>query len=315
MGLGFLSALFNNKPNETMKTYRTALRLFVALLAVVSLARCGGPAEPVATIEQVDLDLTIVLDLSDRISNRKHPHRASKDIEIIRETLDVFAAEVQRKLFIGSNDRIRVVLAPQTSNPDAYPWLDHLTIDVRPLPLHERRDRLPVLQENFRTTLDILYSEASRSERFVGADIWQFFADTDDFKVDTLSVAGRRRRFVVLVLGDGYQINEDNLRQQSNRYTYNSNSNMRAYRNRADWERLIDGHDFGFIPAKKDLRHVEVLMMGIDPSPVALNEYNIIKKLWTKWFVEMGVQRFEIHKTNESSKAEREIVRRFLTGR
>ena len=56
-------------------------------------------------------------------------------------------------------------------------------------------------------------------------------------------------------------------------------------------------------------------MMGIDPSPVALNEFDIIKKLWSTWFAEMGVQRFEFHKTNQSTKAEREIIRRFLTGR
>ena len=296
-----------------MKKFRLALAGILFSCAVLQQVGCSDPSEPVDTFAgQIDLDLTIVLDLSDRISKKKHPYRASKDAAIIQECLDFFVEEVRRKLFIGSNDKIQVVLAPQSSNPDVYSWIDSLRIDMSTLSPYERRIQLPALQESFLAALDTLYTKASAADQFVGSDIQRFFAE--DLQAEADSISGHNVRTIVVILGDGYHINEDNLRRQGSRYTYNNAQNMKPYRNRQDWEQLFDERDFGFISVQQNLEHVEVLLMGVDPSPVALNEYAIINKIWSKWFTEMGIQRFEIHKTNESTKAERETVRRFLAG-
>ena len=256
------------------------------------------------------LNILVLLDLSDRIDAEKHPGQAQRDVAAIGEAWNLFQMVLKQKRYRRSCDQLRIDVAPQQDSPDVTRFLDSLSVSDRQsmVPV-QRRKALEAKHATFMQALEALYETASNTDSYAGADIWRYVKD--ELEMYPQDSRGRTVRNIVIVLTDGYQYSASKHRVR-NRFTYNVGAAMQPFRNNEDWQNHFDNQDYGFIHAAKDMSHVEVLIMGVTPRPEALNELDIIKKYWEKWFSEMGVMHIEIYSASASLETERERVRRFF---
>ena len=106
-------------------------------------------------------------------------------------------------------------------------------------------------------------------------------------------------RNVLIILTDGYMYHENSKDTIKNRSAYIERNylNRVGLRNNSNWEVKFEEEDFGFITKRDNLNKLEILVLEISPSENHLNDEDIIKKYWEKWFKEMNVKRFSIHTT------------------
>ena len=289
------------------------------LVVLISLGLLGGlfyaltfSESPTTEGDRAErLNITVVVDLSNRIDPDRHPGQVARDKAALESVLAAFREEVKRKLFIASHDRLSVGLAPQKGNPAAFGYLDSLSIDMGETPLDERRRSFDASASTFRRYLDTLYADAADLKRYWGADLWRYFAG---LQVDTVTASGAPIRNVMVVLSDGYLIAEDNMYREGCRTNYLNDSILEQFREKPNWERKFKRQDCGFIPAQRDLGNLEVLIIGLRPRSY-FNEAAILRTYWAKWMQEMGVQRIAIHPSCKSPKDCRSLVRGFMEGR
>jgi len=291
-------------------------RLLIVLTALIVLgglfyALVGSvPIRPEEDTQIERLNVTVAVDLSNRIDPDSRPNQAVRDKAVVNAMLDVFHQTVKRKLFIASNDRLSVELIPQKGNPRAFGYLDRLSINMASVPVDQRRQSLDPLTADFRAYLDTLYAEATRIERYWGADLHRYF---EQLRVDTAASSGAAVRNVLIVLTDGYVIAEDNMYRENCRTNYLNADVLDQFREQPGWEEEFETRDCGLIPARRDLGNLEVLVIGLRPRS-HFNEGAILRRYWRKWMREMNVQRFAIHPSCTSPDDCRRLVRGFMNG-
>ena len=248
------------------------------------------------------------LDLSDRILA---PHQVEKDKAIIAAVVDIFLEEVRRKYYINSKDRLQVIPFRQKNNPDAFRYRDYLSIDVADIPLAERVDALPALRDTLFAYVDTLYAQALCSDRFYGADIWEYF--NEDFHATPVTAIGDSVTTVAIVLTDAYIVAEDRLITRGRKANYIPTAVLRALRSDPDWEKTFEEGGYGLLPLSQDFHgaNVAVLVLEVSPRPY-FNELAILTKYWTSWLKPAGIRSVELYKTNASARATREAIRRHL---
>lgn len=293
------------------------MRHLIAVLAFVGvlggffyLLSQGPPEDPPGKKDPPaeQLHLTVAVDLSDRIDPDKHPLQVSQDIAAVTAALEVFRTTVEEKLYIGSQDRFAVEVAPQKGNPRTFHYLDRLSMDMKEIPINRRRQVFDSLAGDVRAYLDTLYDEATRLERYWGADLWQYFAE---HRVDTVSTTGVPVRNVLIILTDGYLIAENNLHREGCRSNYLNSELLDRFREKPGWKKEFEEQDCGFLPVGQSLEGLEVLVIGLKPRSY-FNEAAIIRAFWSKWMEEMRVDRFAMYPSCESPAQCKTRVERFL---
>ena len=264
---------------------------------------------------KIQYNFIILLDLSDRLTKntpQENTLQVEKDKEIIRNLLSIFVGEVKAKLYINSQDSIKIAVAPQPTgySPLLFSISKELEIDMRELRIRDRRTKLDQYISNFSQNIDRLYDVSSQEKKLIGADIWTFFRD--NLKTFMSKPGREETRNILIILTDGYiDFNKDVLRNrpsQGKRYSY---MRVADFRNDKDWEKKLDG-DYGLIPINEDFSSLEVLVLGIAPRFPNPNEYKIIEKHWTKWFDKMKIRHSELHKSEDLQKQTENIIEAFL---
>lgn len=293
-----------------MKRVLIGLIPLIVLGGLLYALASSGPAPPEKDSQIGRLSATVAVDLSSRIDPDSLPNQAIRDQAAVNAVLDVFRQTVKQKLYIASNDRLSVELIPQKDNPQAFGYLDRLTINMASTPVDERRQSLDSLTADFRAYLDTLYAEATEIERYWGADLHRYF---EEFRVDTGASSSAPARNVLVVLTDGYVIAEDNMYREGCRSNYLNADILDQFREQSNWEKEFERRDCGLIPPRHDLGNLEVLVIGLRPRS-HFNEGAILRRYWSKWMREMNVQRFSIHPSCTSPDDCRRLVRGFMNG-
>ncbi len=260
----------------------------------------------------IQYNFLVLLDLSDRISPSKHPHQAKKDIAILQSLMDIFDEQVKKKLYLSSEDKIQILIAPQ---PVSYSSLfleigDKLFIDMERLSLREKTKQFEQLKSEFLESVNRLYTKALQSSDFLGADIWTFFKDD----LENYLYKDQHVKNVLIILTDGYLQFEKSILDERPR-----NKNRTSYMLRDEFledpEKLaqFDEQDYGFISFEKDFNNLEVIVLEIHIQDM-LNpiEYELIEKYWYKWFHELGVSKSRIVKSQNSSAQVKRIIEGFI---
>ena len=269
----------------------------IAIGCAPSETEKAGPPQPHYT--------TAVVDLSDRLRNE---NQCEKDLRIVSYVADWFFELVRSRLFIASRDRLSVVIVNQTTNPDTWGVADALTIDVGTIPLQTRRHEVPERIARLLAVVDSLYGVACQHETFSGADISGFFAE--DLYVPRETSDGAAIKHSVVLLSDGYIVDEDNLFSDGKGANYITREALDDARQSPGNADRADA--FYLIPAREDLSHVDVLVLEFDPRPGHFGELNILRRFWGAWFDSMKVSNYEIHKTTDNAATTRDVIARFL---
>lgn len=290
-------------------------KLFYLILVVFSVVSCTGNnnknistrSQTGDTKKEKQLNITILLDLSDRISpeiNPATPDHFQRDIENVKIITEFFKSDMEDLGAYKAKGKIRVFFSPPPSNPAINSIASVLNIDCSKMDNKGRKEVYDTITSLFSSKLNDIYDQTISTSAWEGSDIWRFFKDdVKDFCIEKDSVY----RNILIIFTDGYLYHKHSLYNNNSRFSYLLSSNLNAYR-RPNWKQLIVEKDFGIITERKDLNNLEVLVLEIN-AEVANNKIDedIILYLLKKWFTEMNVSRFEVYRSDLPSNTKTRI--------
>lgn len=267
------------------------------LILTLFLYSCGGSTKaPVAGSEspvpvvQKQLNLTILLDLSDRINPANNPGHVERDSALIRYLTSYFLDQMAARNAYTAKGKMRLIFHPNPPDPNINQAAEKLNIDLSKMDPKGKKVVYETLGKTVEENISRIYRTTTNSAKWPGSDIWRFFKnDVRDVAVDKDS----SYRNILVVLTDGYLYHEDSKDRAGNRYACITTKLLEPYRKNG-WEEKIDKDDFGLISKRADLDQLEVLMLEVTPAPKFKNDEDVIKVVVEKWFGEMKVKKWKV---------------------
>lgn len=147
------------------------------------------------------LNISIFLDLSDRIKRPMQPAQTNRDIAIVEYLVDYFKTHTLGSKILSSTNKMKIFFYPQPQITKIATLAEDLSVDMEELPKTvERRMKVENMKERFQQNLQVIYQEALNAKSFPGCDIWDFF---NSKKVDTYCVR-KDYRNILIIITDGY---------------------------------------------------------------------------------------------------------------
>lgn len=239
-----------------------------------------------------NLNISFLLDLSDRINPQKYPNESMeyylRDVAYIKSVTDAFMIHLKQKKVREIKDKIQLYFDPAPQNQNINEISNRLSYDI-----NRNNISLELLDElnQIYTTKPIeIYDLAIKDNNYVGSDTWRFFkTKIKDYCIE------EDYRNILIILTDGYIYHKDTKIKENNLTSYLTPEIIRGFKlNTGDWKNTFENYKYGFIPATEDLSHLEILVLGINPDKTNPYEEDVIMKYWGDWFDNMKVGRYEI---------------------
>ncbi|MEP3211155.1 MAG: hypothetical protein ABJN95_18350 [Maribacter sp.] len=300
-----------------MKKYFRALLLLILTSTVFSSCKEESKTKefihdhgfPNLSPNRENLNISVLLDLSDRINPEKYPSPAMeiylRDVEYLKSIAENFEAHVMNKKMIKINDKIQVFIDPEPSDNTLNKKLNTLKISFN----KNNVTREEILQtcKKYDSISKLIYEAAIKDDNYVGSDTWRFFKN----KINDYCIENDYRNILV-VLTDGYIYHKDTKIREGNKTTYLTPQEIRDFGfNKPGWKDQFDQQDFGFVTKNNDLNNLEVLVLGINPDVKNPYEEDVIRMYWTKWLEDMNVKSFEIKQADLPSNMKK-VIQNFI---
>lgn len=266
----------------------------------------GNPKEvinvPAEKLKQ--LNINILIDLSNRIDpnvNSKQPAQKDRDIQIIKTLCKAFKNNVDAFNAFKAQAKIRVFFDPEPNDPQVASIAQNLTASCNAGNSAEtaRRNKMiyKTVDSNFSDGLNRIYDLAITKKDYPGSNIFRFMKDDVKRCIEEPSTF----RNVLVILTDGYIYSKNERYHEGNRYSYIERNfdHFNRFRNRELLKSQFDNKDYGLIKVNDDLGNLEVLVLEVSPPESYPVDYDILKKYWSKWLMEMGVKKFDVVKTDQ----------------
>lgn len=270
---------------------------FVVFFMSLLLISCDPPPEKEPAKPEVQLNISILLDLSDRISpdiNPCTPSHIERDTAIVNFIVDYFKRDMEKLGLYKAKGKIKLFCYPYPNNPKINTITKALKADCSNINNKQKRAVYKTIGSTFSNSLATIYEQAISDGDWIGSDIWRFFKnDVKDYCVDT----NPNYRNILVILTDGYIYHSQSKRRVDNRFEYLLANNIKQYRG-ANAIQNIEKDDFGLIAERNDLNDLEVLVLEISPEKNHPNDEDILKYCIGKWLKEMNVKRYSIFNTD-----------------
>lgn len=271
---------------------RKNLKLISALLLVAMCllsANCGGDStsknEDTAQSESVTpktpkpLNISVYLDLSDRLMRELTPSQTDRDIEIINHLIDVFISDCTTNgKIINSKNHFQVFFYPSPNNSEIATLARGLNVDLSKTDIKNKKVELMEMKSRFQTNLTQIYNDAIEEKKWVGSDVWGFFSNKE---VDKLCVR-KGYRNILVILTDGYLFHAGNKIKNGTEFSY-------------ILPQTLEVEGSSLIAKRNGLTDLEVLMLEVNPySP---KQHDALISVLENWFKNMEVGRFVVSET------------------
>ncbi|CAM4039398.1 hypothetical protein FLSI110296_10520 [Flavobacterium sinopsychrotolerans] len=258
---------------------------------------------------QENYNISILLDLSDRISVKKNPNPTmeyfQRDLGYIKSISEAFTQHLRSKRIRQMDDKMQLFFNPEPLDPEINSISKKLRIAIDKN--NASKEYLNSINSNYAAQTLKIYESAIKDDNFIGSDIWSFFEN----KVKDQCIDYKHRNILV-VLTDGYIFYEDTKIIEGNLTTYITPELVRKNGlNNKDWNEKFQNKHYGFIKANDDLSNLEVLVLGINPNKNNPYEEKVIRAYWSKWFTEMKIKHFEIKTADLPSNMDA-IIKNFI---
>ncbi len=300
-------------------------KYILAVLAISNLflVSCGNKAESgqneksekttIKKLSEKQLNITFLLDLSDRIEPSKYPANPEhweRDMAIINEFVQIFKADLIKKKNFKFKGKMKVLFSPVPNDESINEIAQKLDVNSTMMKPAEKTTMYKKLEQTFTANLKKIYEKTLQTKKYIGSDIWRFFKD--DVKALAIDNDANYRNILV-VITDGYLYHKNTKMQERHRYSYLLPNQIKSLGlTNSKWKSKMDKLDFGLIVPRKDLGNLEVLMLEVNPSKKSSPyEVDIVNAVLKKWFKEMEVQKFEIHKTDLPNTT-KQYIRNFI---
>jgi hypothetical protein len=295
---------------------------YLLLLIIPLLFSCGSKAPNNSTTPTTtnspgaqatpggkQLNLTILLDLSDRIDAQKNPAQpthSQRDSMLISYFTKYFIEQMKVKGTFMSKSKMRVMFYPAPTDPGINETAAKLNIDLSKMEIKEKKNVYETLQPTVASNISQVYNTVIGQASWPGSDLCRFFKrDVDYLAIEKDS----NYRNLLVIFTDGYVYHPDSKEQKGNRYSYLLPELLDQYKLRNDnnWSAKIDKLDFGLINTRADLDQLEVLILEVNASEKHKNDEDIIRKVLGKWLTEMKVKKWEIFNSDLPANTEHKI--------
>ncbi|MDO6854224.1 hypothetical protein Q4599_11595 [Cellulophaga lytica] len=256
-----------------------------------------------------NLNISVLLDLSDRINPKKYPSPAmdfyKRDIGYLKSIGESFEIHLMNKKSIQINDKIQAFIEPEPSDINLNKKIEALKISFSKS--DATKDKILSTSKKYDSISKLIYEAAIKDNNYVGSDIWRFFkSKVNDYCIE------ENYRNILIVLTDGYIYHKDTKLKDNNRSSFLIPQTIKASGlNKTNWKEKIEQKDYGFITENKNLSNLEVLVLGINADKKNPYEEDVITAYWTKWFKEMNVKEFEMKQADLPSHMD-QIIRSFI---
>jgi len=258
-----------------MKKY-TSIKYFIHIFVITCVASsCGTSITEIADPIRKQKNITILLDLSDRIIDQK-----DRDIQIIDSIYSGFLS-FQKKCWDdnsyeveGLNDRLQIKIAYQINNPSNLRNEYENKLIMNSLSANESR-----LKEYFNSDIPKFYSNVNQlynkayigniRQQYFGADIYKYFNEELNPKdLDS------NYEYYIVILTDGYMFVSGKQGEDIPR---------------------VD-----ILPANKFAsKNVHVCLVEVAPKEELDGEINRLSSGWADWFRKMGIEDTKLVKKNK----------------
>jgi hypothetical protein len=264
---------------------------------------------PLVANDLNNLNVSILLDLSDRISPTKYPNESmefyKRDAGYIKTISTVFLENLSTKKMRQANEKIELYFEPSPSNSDINNLSKKLKFKITKDNIS--KEIIDEIEKSYSTYPGEICELAIADNSYVGSDTWRFFKN----KVQDYCI-NEDQRNILIILTDGYIYHEDSRLKEGNRSSYLIPQEIRKNKlNASSWKENFENKDFGFLNIDVDLSNLEILVLGINPDSKNVYEEDVIYEYWSKWFKEMRVKRFAIKQTDLPSNMDK-IIREFI---
>lgn len=227
------------------------------------------------------LNISIYLDLSDRLERQMSPSQKERDIEIVNYMTEIVKNHAVAQKILPSRDRIKVFFYPAPNDSKISLLSKDLEMDLSKAQPAEKKKMLLEFQIKFTTSLTKIYDATLQGKNWIGSDIWGFFKK----QIDTYCIREDARNIIV-ILTDGYLFYAPNKLKEGNNYSY-------------ILPQTLSNPNSGLIVSRQGLDNIEVLMLEINPyDPKHQDQIETILQNWLKG---MGVQKMYVGETDQSS--------------
>lgn len=267
-----------------MRKYKiiNTLALWLATTTILcSTISCGRDGHH-STPTNKPLNITIYLDLSDRLTRDLQPNQKERDIAIVNKFVQTFKDACVKDKIIRTKNHMRVIFYPSPNSSEIATLASVLEVDMAKLKGKEKKKALQEMDKRFTNSLSQIYDETLKAKKWIGSDIWGFFSNK---KVDELCMRNGYRNILV-VLTDGYLFHANNKVKTGNAYSY-------------VLPQTLQNPKSSLIVKRKGLNNLEVLMLEVNPyDPKA---HDKMQSVLENWFKGMGVKRFVVSETDLAS--------------
>ena len=256
-----------------------------------------------------NLNISILLDLSDRINPEKYPNPAmefyQRDLGYIHSIVESFEWHLRNKRTIKINDHIQLYIDPEPSDSNLNKKIN--TLNMTFTMDNAKKDAILQTSVLYDSITKLIYKSAIEDNHYVGSDIWCFFkTNVEDFCIE------EDHRNILVVLTDGYLFHKDAKLKEKNLTSYLTPQDIRNFRlNKSNWKEIMNSQNYGFITTRDNLQELEVLVLGINPDPKNPYEQDVVFKYWNDWLTSMKVKNFEIKMANLHANIDK-IIKDFI---
>lgn len=253
------------------------IAIIITVAYAILLTSCDGNTQK--GDQEKPLNISIYLDLSDRIERDLTPSQLYRDTALINMIIDKFIKQCVDDHIIMTKHRIKIFFYPTPKNPGIVEWASNMEADMGALKRAEKKDVLNAMKDQFDEALSHIYSETLANKNWVGSDIWGFFSDK---RVDELCIKDGYRNILV-ILTDGYIYDVNNKRQEGKAYSYVLPQTL-----------SVEGSSL--ISKRKGLGDLDVLMLEV--NPYAQSQKDKLLSVLQNWFNSMEIGNLKIVETD-----------------
>ncbi len=253
----------------------------------------GSNEEDVAIKDQSKkaLNISVYLDLSDRLERQMIPSQKDRDIEIVNYMTEIVKKHAVAQKILPSKDRIKVFFYPTPNDSKIALLSKDLEMDLNKVQPAEKKQVLLSFQDKFTTSLAKIYDATLQGKNWIGSDIWGFFKK----QVDTYCIKENARNIIV-ILTDGYLFYSPNKLKDGNNYSY-------------ILPQTLSNPNSGLVVARQGLENLEVLMLEV--NPLDPKHQDQMERILQNWFSSMGVKKMYVGETDQPSNTQL-IIDKFM---
>lgn len=251
-----------------------AIMLTCSILCLIgcSVTSKDDDASKATTDGKLPWNVTVFLDLSDRLTHGTPIPQTEIDTTIVNHIVDLFIGDCKRERIIGSKNSFQILFYPTPEISTINTLTADLKVDLAKIPANEKRVAIINLQKNVSKNLGIIYNTVLTKQSWLGCDIWDFFSSK---KVDKYCIKPGYRNIIV-ILTDGYLFYAKNKVKIDNAYSY-------------ILPQTLNDTNSSLIVKRDGLNDLEVLFLEI--NPFTPGQRDKLMSTIGEWLEAMGVEK------------------------